>query len=135
MYQVPNPKSTKYDDLFFSVFQEELGCGIPPASRRARKNWERAYRVAIKHLVLSTFNVKRKIITMNNIFKELSRGSSENSMVSEDNEVLSKQRTPVLLLIGGGMAAGKTTVREIIGSDRFWSKAHRLSVNKVNFLR
>lgn len=28
---------------------------------------------------------------------------------------------PILLLLGGGMAAGKSTVREIIGSDQFWS--------------
>lgn len=32
-------------------------------------------------------------------------------------------RLPVLLLLGGGMAAGKSTVREIIGHDDFWSKA------------
>ena len=31
-------------------------------------------------------------------------------------------RRPVLLLLGGGMAAGKSTVREIIGQDNFWSK-------------
>ena len=32
------------------------------------------------------------------------------------------RRQPVCLLLGGGMAAGKSTVREIIGNDSFWSK-------------
>ena len=32
------------------------------------------------------------------------------------------QRQPVILLLGGGMAAGKSTVREIISRDGFWSK-------------
>lgn len=30
-------------------------------------------------------------------------------------------RAPVILFLGGGMAAGKSTVREIIGQDSFWS--------------
>lgn len=34
------------------------------------------------------------------------------------------RRQPVCLLLGGGMAAGKSTVREIIGNDSFWSKVH-----------
>ena len=33
-----------------------------------------------------------------------------------------QRRQPVCLLLGGGMAAGKSTVREIIGNDSFWSK-------------
>ena len=37
-------------------------------------------------------------------------------------------RQPVILLLGGGMAAGKSTVREIIGKDGFWSKV-KLSVH------
>ena len=40
------------------------------------------------------------------------------------------ERSPVLLLLGGGMAAGKSTVREIIGHHEFWTKvpfkSHRL---------
>ena len=35
------------------------------------------------------------------------------------------KRQPVCLLLGGGMAAGKSTVREIIGQDIFWSKVCR----------
>ena len=37
------------------------------------------------------------------------------------------KRGPVLLLLGGGMAAGKSTVREIIGHDDFWSKVENPS--------
>ena len=33
-----------------------------------------------------------------------------------------EERQPIILLLGGGMAAGKSTVREIIGKDGFWSK-------------
>lgn len=33
-----------------------------------------------------------------------------------------QDRRPVLLMLGGGMAAGKSTVRNIIGQDNFWSK-------------
>ena len=36
------------------------------------------------------------------------------------------RRQPVCLLLGGGMAAGKSTVREIIGKDTFWSKVRTL---------
>ena len=32
------------------------------------------------------------------------------------------RRQPVCLFLDGGMAAGKSTVREIIGKDMFWSK-------------
>jgi hypothetical protein len=34
----------------------------------------------------------------------------------------------VLLLLGGGMAAGKSTVREVIGHDDFWSKVSSIQV-------
>ena len=52
--------------------------------------------------------------TLYEIFSELNRSSSGRSEAPE--------RGPVLLLLGGGMAAGKSTVREIIGHDDFWSK-------------
>ncbi len=38
-----------------------------------------------------------------------------------------RTRRPVCLLLGGGMAAGKSTVREIIGKDVFWSNVHFLA--------
>ena len=46
------------------------------------------------------------------MFNELNRSKGPSS----------KQRQPVALLLGGGMAAGKSTVREIIGQDDFWTK-------------
>lgn len=52
--------------------------------------------------------------TLYEIFSELNRSGSGRSEAPE--------RGPVLLLLGGGMAAGKSTVREIIGHDDFWSK-------------
>lgn len=52
--------------------------------------------------------------TLYEIFSELNRAGSGVSSAAE--------RGPVLLLLGGGMAAGKSTVREVIGHDDFWSK-------------
>ena len=52
--------------------------------------------------------------TLYEIFSELNRAGSGVNTTSE--------RGPVLLLLGGGMAAGKSTVREVIGHDDFWSK-------------
>lgn len=56
----------------------------------------------------------RRFQTLYEIFSELNRSGSGRSEAPE--------RGPVLLLLGGGMAAGKSTVREIIGHDDFWSK-------------
>lgn len=89
------------------------------AKERARKNWQRAYRVAIKQIVMETFGVKRTVITMKQLFTELSRGSSASELSM--SQALDR-RAPILLLLGGGMAAGKTSVRQVIGSDEFWSK-------------
>ena len=60
--------------------------------------------------------------TLYEIFSELNRSGSGRSEAQE--------RGPVLLLLGGGMAAGKSTVREIIGHDDFWSKVpfHAVSI-------
>ena len=56
----------------------------------------------------------RRFQTLYEIFSELSRAGSGIKVNAE--------RGPVLLLLGGGMAAGKSTVREVIGHDDFWSK-------------
>ena len=58
---------------------------------------------------------ERRFQTLQQMFNELNRHSSVKSASS-------KQRQPVVLLLGGGMAAGKSTVREIIGQDDFWTK-------------
>ena len=57
----------------------------------------------------------RRFKTMFEIFSELNRAGGGTGEVPPERE-------PVLLLLGGGMAAGKSTVREIIGHDDFWSK-------------
>ena len=44
---------------------------------------------------------------------------------------LAPKRQPVCLLLGGGMAAGKSTVREIIGQDIFWSKVRAITVGHL----
>ena len=57
----------------------------------------------------------RRFQTLQQMFEELNRASPHKSSTGGP-------RRPVLLLLGGGMAAGKSTVREIIGQDNFWSK-------------
>lgn len=54
----------------------------------------------------------RRFQTLYEMFAELNQHTS----------ALDENRSPILLLLGGGMAAGKSTVREIIGHDEFWSK-------------
>ena len=57
----------------------------------------------------------RRFQTLYEMFEDLSAGKRDPGAPTG--------RLPVLLLLGGGMAAGKSTVREIIGHDDFWSKA------------
>ena len=49
-------------------------------------------------------------MTLQEMFEDMNRAKEEPG------------RQPIILLLGGGMAAGKSTVREIIGKDGFWSK-------------
>lgn len=51
-----------------------------------------------------------RFMTLQEMFEDMNRAKEEPG------------RQPVILLLGGGMAAGKSTVREIIGKDGFWSK-------------
>ena len=39
-----------------------------------------------------------------------------------DQSKLDPNRQPICLLLGGGMAAGKSTVRKIIGEAEFWTR-------------
>lgn len=57
--------------------------------------------------------LSRRFLTLRQMFEELNRTSEPLG---------SPERQPIILLLGGGMAAGKSTVREIIGHDGFWSK-------------
>ncbi len=45
-----------------------------------------------------------------------------------DQSKLDPNRQPICLLLGGGMAAGKSTVRKIIGQAEFWT---RVSANPM----
>lgn len=45
-----------------------------------------------------------------------------------DQSKLDPNRQPICLLLGGGMAAGKSTVRRIIGEAEFWTRV-RACVN------
>ncbi|GMH36595.1 hypothetical protein BSKO_04468 [Bryopsis sp. KO-2023] len=99
----------------------------PPTESRARRNWKRAYRVAIKQVAMKTLGTQRHFATFAQIAQELNRQSS-NTAIADLNQNGGKRRNPILLLLGGGMAAGKSTVREIIGSDDFWSKVCKEAV-------
>ncbi|CAL8471980.1 g11522 [Coccomyxa elongata] len=87
---------------------------------RAVKNWRRAKYAVTKKITEDMLGMQRKFQTLYEIFSELNRSGSGRSEAPE--------RGPVLLLLGGGMAAGKSTVREIIGHDDFWSKVGKDAV-------
>ena len=44
-----------------------------------------------------------------------------------DQSKLDPDRQPVCLLLGGGMAAGKSTVRKIIGQADFWTRVSAIA--------
>lgn len=109
---------------------DPLSSGEDAARDRARKNWQRAYRLVIRQIVIGSLGVQRKFKTLAQMFTQL-HGSPSHSSLQESSASGKKDRAPILLLLGGGMAAGKSTVREIIGSDTFWSKA---SIFKISFV-
>ena len=45
-----------------------------------------------------------------------------------DQSKLDPNRQPICLLLGGGMAAGKSTVRKIIGEAEFWTRVSQHTV-------
>lgn len=59
---------------------------------------------------LSISHMRCRFMTLQQMFEDMNRAKEEPG------------RQPIILLLGGGMAAGKSTVREIIGKDGFWSK-------------
>ena len=65
---------------------------------------------------ISCMNAPCRFMTMSEMMMELRDHPHGGNGVAP-------KRQPVCLLLGGGMAAGKSTVREIIGRDIFWSKA------------
>lgn len=45
---------------------------------------------------------------------------------ADDAASSARGHQPVLLLLGGGMAAGKSSIRRLIGQDVLWSKVRRM---------
>eukprot|EP00873_Tetraselmis_striata_P046075 jgi/Tetstr1/466339/TSEL_010869.t1 len=113
---------------------EGAEAGIDAWRIRARANWHRGFRAIGKKVTMDMLGVTRKSKTLTEVFASLMRPGSSLADVVEnkrsgilDSSVLEKPREdtgrqPVLLILGGGMAAGKSTVREIIGKSDFWSK-------------
>jgi adenylylsulfate kinase-like enzyme len=64
----------------------------------------------IKQRAIQIFTPVRELLTMHQIMKALDKPQQDRG-----------KRAPVILFLGGGMAAGKSTVRELIGKDQFWS--------------
>lgn len=56
----------------------------------------------------------RRLVTLAELAKMLG-GRGDQSKLDPD-------RQPICLLLGGGMAAGKSTVRKIIGQADFWTR-------------
>jgi len=101
---------------------------------RARANWQRAFGAISKKVTMDMLGVTRSSKTLKEVFGSMARPGSVwtdvvqykrqgilDSSIIKDEQPDTK-RQPVLLLLGGGMAAGKSTVREIIGQSDFWSK-------------
>ncbi|KAK9816034.1 hypothetical protein WJX74_000855 [Apatococcus lobatus] len=86
--------------------------------QRAVANWKRARNAATKKVTIEMLGAQRRFQTLYEMFAELNQHSS----------AMDENRSPILLLLGGGMAAGKSTVREIIGHDEFWSKVGKNAV-------
>ncbi len=64
----------------------------------------------------------RRFRTTYEIFADLKRScEAQRESERDGGGTDGKRRRPVCLFLGGGMAAGKSTVREIIGKDVFWS--------------
>lgn len=61
----------------------------------------------------ATARLAYRFLTLRQMFEDLNRVPDHSAP---------SQRQPIILLLGGGMAAGKSTVREIIGRDGFWTK-------------
>ncbi|KAK9832479.1 hypothetical protein WJX81_000145 [Elliptochloris bilobata] len=87
---------------------------------RAVLNWRRARLAVTRKITTDMLGVQRRFQTLYEMFEDLSAGRRDPRAP--------EGRLPVLLLLGGGMAAGKSTVREIIGHDDFWSKVGKDAV-------
>eukprot|EP00884_Botryococcus_braunii_P011681 jgi/Botrbrau1/20513/Bobra.145_2s0066.1 len=117
----------------------EMGKGESQQRVRARSNWRRATVAAksiVKHVMANMVNSQYKFPTLFEMFQDGALGSNPAANPNAQSAAFSgpgapaegPRRQPVLLLLGGGMAAGKSTVRDIIGHDDFWSLVGRDAV-------
>jgi hypothetical protein len=95
------------------------------ATDRARLNWRRAKKAALKHMALRHLGAVRKLESLQGILRML-RTSPAAGPALPLGAGAGEPRQPVLLLLGGGMAAGKSTVREMLRERGFWNKASPL---------
>ncbi|KAG7595782.1 Zeta toxin domain [Arabidopsis suecica] len=73
--------------------------------------------------VTKDLKVKRVISTLVEEMRVIGSGSSEPHCTEVMSPVAHNKRSPVLLLMGGGMGAGKSTVLKDIFLESFWSEA------------
>ncbi|EOA39428.1 hypothetical protein CARUB_v10012550mg [Capsella rubella] len=73
--------------------------------------------------VTKDLKVTRVISTLVEEMKAIGSGSSEPHCTEVMSPVAHNKRSPVLLLMGGGMGAGKSTVLKDILQESFWSEA------------
>lgn len=111
----------------------------PADSGKSVLMWQRAKLALTAKSAQEQLKTTRKIRTMLDIFKEVDPGAPSDDGAEEIDSLRSQsmpagkakppvKRPPVLLMLGGGMAAGKSTVRELIGHSDFWSKVGRDAV-------
>ncbi|CAM6046406.1 unnamed protein product [Sphagnum compactum] len=112
-----------------SALTEQLvrtGSTLQQKLRRAVNNVTRKER---HQRVLMSLSTKRKFTTL---VEELKKIASSNPLVPDEGHVMvpadSSVRSPVLLLIGGGMGAGKSTVVKEILNSSFWAGVARETV-------
>ncbi|XP_010483366.1 PREDICTED: uncharacterized protein LOC104761894 [Camelina sativa] len=73
--------------------------------------------------VTKDLKVTRVISTLVEEMKAIGSGSNEPHCTEVMSPVAHNKRSPVLLLMGGGMGAGKSTVLKDILQESFWSEA------------
>lgn len=71
-------------------------------------------------ILLTQLWVCHRLVTLAELAKMLG-GRGDQSKLDPD-------RQPICLLLGGGMAAGKSTVRKIIGQAEFWTRVWYLDM-------
>lgn len=112
--------STRSFDEYLRTHRSPSPSPKSRAKERAKANWQRAQKAAEKSITMHLLKGKRELVTLAELVKMLGgRG---------DQSKLDPNRQPICLLLGGGMAAGKSTVRKIIGQAEFWTRVGKDAV-------